>query len=346
MNQLSLFSQPALISVPNAIRWAMLQGATLAISISGGKDSHALLIELSRWFRQEQFSGQLLAIHADLGRAEWAETPAFVERICAESNVPLVVVRRPKGDLVARIEERLESTQGTTAPFWPSAESRYCMSHLKSGPIDTALRKPFWPSSEQRYCTSDSKRNPVDTGLREHLVVISAEGVRADESTARAKKPVVEIRSAITAKALLGLPPQEALSARTEKQRVALNWRPLLHYSEEQIWQAIGTSGQELKHRQHLYRSGLHEEALLNWPAHPAYVFGNARLSCALCVLGSKSDLTNGANHNPDLYAHYLGLERKGNSTFKNGWSLAELPVSGRAKEIRDEHLKTAPSHA
>lgn len=66
----------------------------------------------------------------------------------------------------------------------------------------------------------------------------------------------------------------------------------------------------------------------------------NNRLSCAMCVLGSENDLLNGANHQPDLYLRYLELEDEGQATFKNGWSLLDLPVTGRAKELKDEFLK------
>lgn len=323
MNQLRLFPQPTRIEVPDVIRQALEQGATMAISVSGGKDSHALLIELTRWFRAEGFGGQLLAIHADLGRAEWPQTPEFVERICRENNVPLVVVRRPKGDMVSRFEERAAK-----------------LAHS---------RKPFWASKQNRYCTSDMKRGPIDTALRRMgSLVVSAEGVRGDESDDRAKKPLAEIRPGITATSkrphlnLGRMSMSDALACRGPRQRVALNWRPLLYWNEEQVWQSIGTSTAELRKRQAMYRLGEHEKALQGWPAHVAYVLGNSRLSCALCVLGSKNDLLNGANHNPELYAHYLRLEREGGATFKNGWSLSDLPVTGEAARLRDEVINNS----
>lgn len=350
-NQLNLFNaESGTLNVPAAIRRAMDEGAALGVSISGGKDGQAMLSAVSRWFREQGYADQLFAIHADLGRAEWSQTPAFVEHLAEAADVPLIVVRRQKGDLVARIEERLtkirqDANGGPVAPFWPSSTSRYCTSHLKSGPIDQALRDPapFWPSSGQRYCTSDLKRGPIDTKLRGFDVIISAEGVRGAESKERAKKPVVEIRQAITSASklpnrdLASMSPNDALSSRLPTQRVALDWRPIFDWSTEQVWQECGTSSADLYRRQTLYKLGQHEVALAGWPAHPAYVMGNTRLSCALCVLGSKSDLLNGANHNPDLYRHYLELEVAGQATFKNGWSLFDLLVTGRAAELKLE---------
>jgi 3'-phosphoadenosine 5'-phosphosulfate sulfotransferase (PAPS reductase)/FAD synthetase len=236
------------------------------------------------------------------------------------------------------------------APFWPSAASRYCTSHLKAGPIDQALRNPapFWPSSASRYCTSDLKRGPIDTALRGAEVVVSAEGVRGDESSARAKKPVVELRTGITAgsqdeaRNLAEMEPAAALAARQPGQRVAFNWRPLFHWSEAEIWEACGTSLAELRRRRALYKAGQPAEALNGWPAHPAYVFGNERLSCAFCVLGSQNDLLNGAQHNPELYGDLIRLEIKGGSTFKHGWSLTQLPVTGEAARAREQAMSTS----
>lgn len=347
-NQLPLFARPhATLNVPAVIDAALRGGADLALSLSAGKDSQALVYLLAPWFRAQGYPGRCYVVHADLGRAEWPQTPALVEQIAEQVGLPLLVVRRPKGDLIARFEERLEATRESGAPFWPSSASRYCTSHLKAGPINTALRNPapFWPSSASRYCTSDLKRGPIDTALRSAEVVISAEGVRADESHARAKKPAVEVRAGITASSnqegrnLSAMQPEAALAGRQPGQRVAFNWRPLLNFNTDEIWQACGTTTADLNRRRVLYKAGQHEEALQGWPCHPAYVFGNERLSCAFCVLGSQNDLLNGAQHNPELYAHLLQLEIVGNATFKNGWSLAQLPVTGEAARLRDTIL-------
>lgn len=66
---------------------------------------------------------------------------------------------------------------------------------------------------------------------------------------------------------------------------------------------------------------------------------GNQRLSCALCVFGSENDLLNGAHAAPELYAHFIELEIIGQATFRDGWSLKQLPVTGKAAELRDAVL-------
>ncbi len=313
------------ITVPPAIVEAMQHGACLAISISGGKDSQALLNSLASLALERGWMDQVFAIHSHLGRAEWPQTLGHCECMCGQAGVPLVIVNRPQGDLVAEIRARMVKLQGTGKPFWPDASNRYCTSDQKRGQIDKVLRAPFWPDAKNRYCTSHQKTNQIDKAFRRFEVVISAEGVRADESAARAKKQALSIRPAITATSLRTLSPDLALAARKAGQRVAMTWYPLHDWNVDQVWAACGTSGPDLERRRALYKAGQIAEAMDSFPAHPAYVFGNNRLSCVFCILGSLNDLRNGAKHNPELLREYVEMERVGQSTFKNGWSLASL---------------------
>lgn len=168
------------ILIPPQVRQFVQEGAVLAISISGGKDSQALLRTVMAWYRREGLTNEVFAIHADLGRAEWKETPAFVEKMCQDEGVELVVVHRERGgkvtDMVDRWQERREQLQGTG--------------------------KPFWSSAKQRYCTSDLKTSPINQHLKQFEKVISIEGVRWQESKARSQKPRVARRSGMVRKAL------------------------------------------------------------------------------------------------------------------------------------------------
>jgi 3'-phosphoadenosine 5'-phosphosulfate sulfotransferase (PAPS reductase)/FAD synthetase len=272
------------LAFTDEIRAELAAGAVLAVGISGGKDSQALLTAVVREHRANRWPGELFAIHADLGRAEWEQTLPHCQALCDRLGVRLVVVRREKGDLVDRWQERLEKLAGTG--------------------------KPFWSSAQARYCTSDMKRGPIDKYLRQFPRVISVEGIRADESTARAKKPVSEVRDQITT-----------------RERRAFTWNPLLYWNKEDVWAACGTSHFDLQRRQSLYREGREEAALSGWPCHPAYVFGNERLSCALCVLASKNDLVNGAKHNPALYQTLVAMEERSGFSFRADLALSSLPV-------------------
>ena len=187
--------------------------------------------------------------------------------------------------------------------------------------------KPFWPSAAQRYCTSDHKRSQADKFFRRHDLVISIEGIRADESPKRSRDLPLSIRKQITAKCLRDLTPADAL-AKWEAERpgrLALTWYPIHNWSVDQVWEACGTSAQALDLLREVYQSGDKDMALSEWPCHPAYVMGNERLSCAICILASESDIRNGARNNPALAQIYLSFEQRSGISFKHKRSLASV---------------------
>lgn len=298
------------ITIPPVIQSALQQGATLAVNISGGKDSQAMLNELvlaRHRLPQYGWAGARFAIHAHLGRAEWPQTLVHCHQMTDLVNTPFVVVRREKGDLVARIQERQAQLAGTG--------------------------KPFWPSAMARYCTSDLKKNPIDRYLRRYSgIVISAIGIRAQESSRRAQKPVVAINKAITAKSLQGLSPEDALALRSFKQRLGLIWHPLLEWDIAAVWRACGTSKEEIAWRREMYQAGrqtknaaLQATAVADWPCHVAYVYGCTRLSCALCVLASHNDLEVGLTHNLELAHTYITMEEESGFSFQPNRSLGNI---------------------
>lgn len=297
------------LSVPPCIETALGAGGALAISISGGKDSQALLVSLLDEVRARGWRGSVYAIHAHLGRAEWPQTLAHIRNLCARLNVELIEVRRPQGDLVDEMKQRMETLRGTG--------------------------KPFWPDAQNRYCTADQKRSQIDRDHRRHEVVVAAMGMRAQESHARAKREVATLRKGITAKALQGLSPDDALCRRAPGQRVAIDWLPLHHWRLEDVWEACGHPLADLQRRQTLHRDGRVDEALDGWQAHPAYVLGNERLSCALCVLASKNDLQNGARQNPALYAEYVAMEQESGCTFRQDLALGDLFTEPAGTQLR-----------
>lgn len=312
------------IVVPDVIERAMRSGAALAISISGGKDSQALLSALVAEYRRRGWTGQLYAIHAHLGRAEWPQTLAHCRNLCARLGVELIEVARPQGDLVDEIRDRMEKLRGTSTPPWPSAASRYCTSDQKRTQIDKVLRSP-WPSATQRYCTADQKRDQLVKKHREHQLVVAAMGMRAQESAARSRRSTLSVAKRVTAKALTTLTPADALEAIQPGQRLGLDWLPIHEWTEEDVWVACGHDLGDVRRRQQLYRDGQAAEAFDGWQGHPAYVMGNQRLSCALCILASRSDLENGARHNPDLYREYVQIERESGFTFRQDLALDGL---------------------
>ena len=242
-------------------------GAALVLSVSGGKDSDAMTHHLLDLRQSEGWTGDVMMVHADLGsRVEWHQTPDYVRDLAQRKGVPLHVVRWQHGDLIDRIWQRYH--KDPSRPCWPSSQMRYCTSDLKRGPISRWLRNTF-PSGN----------------------VICAMGLRAEESSARAKRQTFR--------------PRKDSSAPT-KGRFVYDWLPIHYWTEADVWNCIRQHGDI---------------------AHPAYRLErpNHRLSGALCVLASLNDLINGAVHNPDTYREYCRIEAVTGYSFRKDFWLSDV---------------------
>ncbi|WP_312845360.1 phosphoadenosine phosphosulfate reductase domain-containing protein [Sphingomonas sp. TF3] len=174
---------PILSAMPNLaidseIIDAIRAGARIVFNVSGGKDSSAAMFAVNLYLDLLGHPrARRMAIHADLGRAEWASTPATVARITALAGMPLTVVRRAAGDLVDRWIQRFENakrryealeTYNLIGP-WSSASLRFCQSEMKAAVIGPAVARMF-------------------PGER----IISVLGLRRDESHNRSAIPVAK----------------------------------------------------------------------------------------------------------------------------------------------------------
>lgn len=250
------------------------KGAALVLSVSGGKDSDAMCHHLLDLREREGWSGDVCMVHADLGtRVEWQQTPDYVRSLAERKGVPLHVVCWTHGDLIDRIWQRYY--KDPSRPCWPSAKMRYCTSDLKRAPISRWLRNTF------------------PTGN-----VICAMGLRAEESTTRARKPTFTLRKD---------------SSAPTKGRFCYDWLPIHRWNETDVWNCIHQHGNSY---------------------HEAYELGNQRLSCALCVLASLNDLRNGAAHNPDTYREYCRIEAVTGYSFRKDFWLSDLKPELLSPEI------------
>ncbi|MCZ4340162.1 phosphoadenosine phosphosulfate reductase family protein [Sphingomonadaceae bacterium G21617-S1] len=165
-----------MIALDPAARAAIAAGAPIAFSLSGGKDSIAIASAAMRALDgMGHPRNRRVAIHADLGRIDWPSTPATVEAGAASLGLPLIVVRRGAGDLVARWERRFElgseryaalATYHLTGP-WSSAANRFCTSELKTQVILPELLRRY--PGEQ---------------------ILSVVGIRREESLKRRGTPI------------------------------------------------------------------------------------------------------------------------------------------------------------
>lgn len=157
-----------------------------------------------------------------------------------------------------------------------------------------------WPSSAARYCTSDHKRGQVaklmtqlaketreKTSTKRAARILNCMGLRAAESPARSKK--VEFENDARA---------------TNSRRHVDTWLPILTWSVDEVWARIRISGV---------------------PHHRAYDLGMPRLSCCFCIMSGRDALLLAGEHNPELLAEHVRIEKKIGHTFKSDLALAEI---------------------
>lgn len=252
----------------------------IVISTSGGKDSQAMLAYVHGLARAAGVEGRVVCVHADLGGVEWEGTGEIAGAQAKHFGVPLVTCSRI-GGVAARTSKTYEAGE------------------VYGDILDYALRRGAFPSSSARWCTSEFKRGPIrrtitalagraraergiPTGTP--VRVLSCVGMRAEESSARAKL--------------------EAVSVERDTRHVHVTrWLPIKDWTTEEVWRAIEASGA---------------------PVHRAYGLGMSRLSCAFCIMASRGDLKIAARHNPELFARYTSVERETGHLWRPGTSLVE----------------------
>lgn len=248
-------------TIPNEIQKLIKAGALFVSNHSGGKDSQATLIELLKWVPKSQ----IIVVHASLGRAEWPGALEKARDHAEKHGLPFFVAQAGK-TFFGMVTHRFTIRPGV--PSFPNASSRQCTSDLKRDPIAKVVR---------RYATEHGYR-----------VVVNCLGLRAAESTGRAKMEVVQ-----------------KVERFTTLTRTWIQWLPIHTLETSEVFEAIKAAGEEL---------------------HYAYSLGNERLSCVFCIMSSTGDLKCGQRHNPELFSEYVALEKKtGYTMHVSKKSLTEL---------------------
>lgn len=107
------------------------------ISVSGGKDSHAMLFLVRDLAdRQGVPRDKLLAMYADTGM-EWHNAGEHVHVLCKAAGVELVTVY-PVRPMIEQIKWQFDF-HGETVGF-PTPHCRYCTNKNKVGPMDKFVR--------------------------------------------------------------------------------------------------------------------------------------------------------------------------------------------------------------
>lgn len=168
---------PRRISTTPEIDSLLAAGAPVAIGVSGGKDSSAVAIAFVRYLRSIGHKGQVVLIHSDLGRVEWADSLPTCRRLAKFLDLELIVVRRKAGDMMDRWLTR-----------WENNKARYI--NLEC----VKLILP-WSTPSMRFCTSEMKTDIICRELRKRFPgqrIISVSGIRRSESHNRANAPITK----------------------------------------------------------------------------------------------------------------------------------------------------------
>ncbi len=194
------------------------RGALFVSNNSGGKDSQAMLITLSKLVPRNQ----ILSLHASLGEdgkhaqgVEWPDTLKWVEYMSSELGIEVATCQADKTlfEMVDRSAARLKE------------QGRY----EEASP---------WPSPKFRQCTSDLKRGPLEKAIKAHIkknrlggIVVNCMGLRAQESSNRAKV----------------LPWQRKKAKETGRGAIRewYEWLPIHHLKTDEVFALIKEAGQK-----------------------------------------------------------------------------------------------------
>lgn len=186
----------------------------VAIGVSGGKDSDACAIAVSRYLDSIGHAGPRVLIHSNLGRIEWRESLPSCERLAARLGWELMVVRREAGDMLARWQGR-----------WANNLARY-------RDLECVRLILPWSTPSMRFCTSELKNAVISSALRKRFPahdILNVTGIRRQESTNRSRMPVSA--------------PQPKLA---RKGYAGVTWNAIIEWPVEDVLETIKSAGLDL----------------------------------------------------------------------------------------------------
>ena len=283
----------------------------IVVSTSGGKDSQTTMIVVARLAREAGVLDRVVAVHSDLGEAvEWPDAPQVARRQTDANDVPRFIrtsrigktaskdgkqYRQGEefGDLLDFVERRALALKAEgKVGGWPSKSVRYCTGEFKTSPINVVL-------------TALGREWKLETGIKGRACrILDCQGLRAEESDARAKK--------------------SPFTTRRSTRNVHIDtWYPIHAWTEVDVWTDILASEVEYHH---------------------AYDRGARRLSCLCCIFSSDTDLMVAADANPEQFDRWAALEEKIGHSLRPAKSWDAAVEKGRTLRAIQAKLAEAPA--
>ena len=245
--------------------------APIAIGVSGGKDSCALAFALRDHLDTVGHAGPRILIHSDLGRVEWKDSGPTCERLAKSTGMELVTVHRNAGDMLHRWQSRWEANVRRY-------ESLSCVQLILP-----------WSTPAMRFCTSELKTDVICGYLKKRFrdqTILSASGIRREESAARAKSPVAK---------------------RQAKLNDGWDWHPIIDWSLQDV---LGIC------QRNNFR--MHE-------AYETYGSSRVSCAFCIMSTGADLAAAAACEDNQDLYREMVDLEVRSTFGFQGSRWLAEV---------------------
>jgi 3'-phosphoadenosine 5'-phosphosulfate sulfotransferase (PAPS reductase)/FAD synthetase len=253
----------------------LARAARVGVGVSGGADSAVAAYLVAHHLESIGYHGECVLIYSDLGMIEWRASRPLCELLAERLGLELIVV---KADMIARWEKR-----------WRDNLARY--SDLRC----VKLIMPWSGPGLLRFCTSEEKLDPISRALVRRfpgLPILSASGIRHDESASRKLAPICKAQPRLV---------------RKKAGTIGWDWHPIVEWTKADVL-------------------AYHQD--YDIPLHPAYTqFGCSRVSCVYCVLSSRHNLSRATlcaeNHEP--YRRIVMLEIASAFSFQSGSWLGDI---------------------
>jgi len=252
------------------------------ISVSGGKDSTALLL-----LAIERQPDNISAVFADTGN-EHEQTYDYLRYLEQATGIP---IRWVKGEFSASISAKKEYvlTKWAEKGVAQADIDRASAALVPTGNpfLDLCIWKGRFPSTKAAFCSEELKRNPIINQVQNPLLdaghdVISWQGVRRDESLNR--RFLIE----------------KELKYTHENGSELWNYRPILDWKADDCF-AI--------HRKHGIKH------------NPLYEQGMGRVGCMPCINCRKDELLEISKRFPDVIERIREWEAAVGQASKRGYS-------------------------